>query len=111
MLITSQTTAGVCPLCERRDCGGPSDIQPVDATYQEVIMASGPPTPHRVVFNGRETIMRLSDEEAKRRGATPLTGRQPATAPQRDDAEETPAVKTRTAQNKARTAAPNKTTD
>lgn len=105
MLITS----GRCPACKQVGCGGPSDIVPVDPQDQELVMAEGRPTPHRLTFNGRDTVMRLSPEEAKRRGATPLSG---AAAAAESPAAVVEERKARAApQNKQRPAAQNKTAD
>jgi hypothetical protein len=89
-----------CPVCTtpRRGCtcaGAPS-VVPFDPANAEEASPTMPVRLYDVVINGHKTQMNLNDADAKRLGATPVTG---ATA----DKTKAPTKARRTTPNKART--------
>lgn len=112
MLLTT-TTAGGCPLCGAHHaiCGPPSAATPVDlAAAKESTVAT---EKYRVTVNGHQTTMKLSADDAKAYpDAVPVDEPHepdPAPVPVLPDESEPDDAKARTAANKARRPAGNKT--
>ncbi|MFJ1657163.1 hypothetical protein [Streptomyces anthocyanicus] len=68
-LFIHRNAGGRCPCgAEDATCGPPSSVVPVDQLIEEVPAVSGPLKKYRVTRNGVETLMKLSDADAKRLG-------------------------------------------
>lgn len=68
-LFIHRNAGGRCPCgAENATCGPPSNAVPVDQLIEEVPAVSGPLKKYRVTRNGVETVMKLSDDDAKRLG-------------------------------------------
>lgn len=71
-LFIHRNAGGRCPCgAENATCGPPSNVVPVDQLIEEVPAVSGPLKKYRVTRGGVETVMKLSDDDAKRLGASP----------------------------------------
>ncbi|MFD5656922.1 hypothetical protein [Streptomyces hirsutus] len=71
-LFVHRNAGGRCPCgAANAACGPPSDVVPVGQDIEEVAAVSGPLKKYRVKRNGFETVMKLSDEDAKKLGAGP----------------------------------------
>ncbi|MFJ4322249.1 hypothetical protein ACIP3A_03885 [Streptomyces tricolor] len=70
-LFTHRNAGGRCPCgAENAACGPPSNVVPVDQLIEEVPAMSGPLKKYRVKRGGVETVMKLSDDDAKRLGVS-----------------------------------------
>ncbi|MFI5685900.1 hypothetical protein [Streptomyces sp. NPDC051636] len=68
-LFIHRNAGGRCPCgAENATCGPPSSVVPVDQLIEEVAAVSGPLKKYKVVRGGVETVMKLSDDDAKRLG-------------------------------------------
>lgn len=120
-LFIHRNAGGRCPCgAENATCGSPSSVVPVDQFIEEVPAVSGPLKKYRVTRNGVETVMKLSDDDAKRLGvaveqpadaASTAEPVQPADAPETGDVAPPSAKRRTTSANKARSAAANKAAD
>jgi hypothetical protein len=71
-LFVHRNAGGRCPCgAENAACGPPSDVVPADQLIEEVAAVSGPLKKYRVMRNGFETVMKLSDADAAKLGAGP----------------------------------------
>lgn len=71
-LFIHRNAGGRCPCgAENATCGPPSNVVPVDQLIEEVPAVSGPLKKYRVTRGGVETVMKLSDADAARLGASP----------------------------------------
>lgn len=71
-LFIHRNAGGRCPCgAENATCGPPSNAVPVDQLMEEVPAVSGPLKKYRVTRNGVETLMKLSDDDARRLGVAP----------------------------------------
>ncbi|WP_406157770.1 hypothetical protein [Streptomyces canus] len=71
-LFIHRNAGGRCPCgAENATCGPPSGVVPVDQLIEEVPAVSGPLKKYKVTRGGVETVMKLSDDDAKRLGASP----------------------------------------
>lgn len=100
-------SAGVaCPLCGAAHavCGQATASTPVDIPIGKE-PSVGPVRKYKVITNGHETVLKLNDEDVKAYPDAELLD-EPAEQGAKSDATETQAsTKTRSAANKARTAA------
>lgn len=68
-LFIHRNAGGRCPCgAENATCGPPSSVVPVDQLIEEVPAVSGPLKKYKVTRGGVETVMKLSDDDAKRLG-------------------------------------------
>lgn len=71
-LFIHRNAGGRCPCgAENATCGPPSSVVPVDQLIEEVPAVSGPLKKYKVTRGGVETVMKLSDDDAKRLGVGP----------------------------------------